>query len=112
MTPRISELLTWGAIGARTVESPLHRQMASALSAPVGFKNATNGSVSTAIDGILLESHLVEGRQDLRDGRKGLRYGQSVTDACIGWDATASALERLAESVEHRRRAHAAVREV
>jgi len=52
MTPRISELLTWGAIGARTVESPLHRQMASALSAPVGFKNATNGSVSTAIDAI------------------------------------------------------------
>ncbi len=67
---------------------------------------------SSAIAGTLLESHLVEGRQDLRDGRKGLRYGQSVTEACIGWDATASALERLPESVKHRRRAHAAVREV
>ena len=207
VTPQYyAELLTWGAIGARTVESPLHRQMASALSAPVGFKNATNGSVSTAIDaihvaaqphrfptislegkamvitttgnpdchlvlrgshegpnydaasvgraaealtaaglparvivdcshgnsgkdylrqpavaadvagqvaagssrisGVLLESHLVEGRQDIRDGRKGLRYGQSVTDACIGWEATVAVLERLAASVELRRRAH------
>src|SRR3972149_6274217 len=55
VTPQYyAELLTWGAIGARTVESPLHRQMASALSAPVGFKNATNGSVQTAVDAILV----------------------------------------------------------
>ncbi len=206
VTPQYyAELLTWGAVGARTVESPLHRQMASALSAPVGFKNATNGSVSTAIDaihvaaqshrfptislegkatvittsgnpdchlvlrgsqegpnhdsrsvgqaaealtraglparivvdcshgnsgkdysrqpavagdvadqvasgsswicGALLESHLVEGRQDIRDGRNGLRYGQSVTDGCIGWETTVSVLGRLAASVELRRRA-------
>ena len=193
-----AELLAWGAIGARTVESPLHRQMASALSAPLGFKNATNGSVQVAIDaihvaaqahrfpsismdgraivvtttgnpdthlvlrgassgpnydeasvsraaaalaesglparllvdcshgnsskdyrrqpevaadiarqvasgsvaiaGILLESHLVEGRQDIADGREGLRYGQSVTDGCIGWDETVAVLQELAQA--------------
>lgn len=198
-----AELLSWGAIGARTVESPLHRQMASALSAPLGFKNATNGSVqvaidaihvaaqphrfpsismdgraivvtttgnpdthlvlrgassgpnydeasvaraatalreaglpprllidcshgnsskdyrrqpevaadiarqiaagSTAIAGVLLESHLVEGRQDIVNGRAGLRYGQSVTDACIGWDSTVQVLDALAHAVRARR---------
>src|SRR5262245_26156201 len=48
-----AELLAWGAIGARTTESPLHRQMASALSAPLGFKNPTSGKVQTAIDAII-----------------------------------------------------------
>ncbi|MBC7916485.1 MAG: 3-deoxy-7-phosphoheptulonate synthase, partial [Rhodoferax sp.] len=200
-----AELLSWGAIGARTVESPLHRQMASALSAPVGFKNATNGSVSTAIDaihvaaqahkfptislegravvitttgnpdghlvlrgasqgpnydavsvqaaasallagglptrlvidcshgnsskdparqplvaadiaeqlangsqaicGVMLESHLEAGRQDIVDGRHGLRYGQSVTDACIGWDSTVDVLKTLAGGIAQRRKA-------
>src|SRR5205823_4776192 len=54
VTPQYyAELLTWGAIGARTTESPLHRQMASALSAPVGFKNPMNGNVAVAVDAIL-----------------------------------------------------------
>lgn len=205
VTPQYyAELLTWGAIGARTVESPLHRQMASALSAPVGFKNATHGSVSAAIDaihvaaqahrfptislegkatvitttgnpdghlvlrgasdgpnydaasvrvaalalqaadlparlvidcshgnsnkdharqsivaadiaqqlasgsdricGVMLESHLIEGRQDIVNGRSGLRYGQSVTDACIGWETTVGVLQDLAGAVQIRRR--------
>lgn len=205
VTPQYyAELLTWGAIGARTVESPLHRQMASALSAPVGFKNATHGSVSAAIDaihvaaqahrfptislegkatvitttgnpdghlvlrgasdgpnydaasvrvaalalqaadlparlvidcshgnsnkdharqsivaadiaqqlasgsericGVMLESHLIEGRQDIVNGRSGLRYGQSVTDACIGWETTVGVLQDLAGAVKTRRR--------
>ncbi|MFZ4478334.1 MAG: 3-deoxy-7-phosphoheptulonate synthase [Rhodoferax sp.] len=200
VTPQYyAELLSWGAIGARTVESPLHRQMASALSAPVGFKNPTHGSLSAAIDaihvaaqahrfptislqgkatvitttgnpdghlvlrgssegpnydadsvriaslaleaaglpmllvidcshgnsskdharqsivaadiaqqlaggssgicGVMLESHLTEGRQDIVNGRAGLRYGQSVTDACLGWDATADVLQLLAGAV-------------
>ncbi len=204
VTPQYyAELLSWGAIGARTVESPLHRQMASALSAPVGFKNATNGCVAAAIDaihvaaqphrfptislegraivitttgnpdghlvlrgasdgpnhdaasvshaaaaltasglparllidcshgnsskdysrqpavaadiarqiaggsssicGLMLESHLVEGRQDIVNGRQGLLYGQSVTDACIGWEATVTVLEQLADAVRQRR---------
>jgi 3-deoxy-7-phosphoheptulonate synthase len=205
VTPQYyAELLTWGAIGARTVESPLHRQMASALSAPVGFKNATDGSVQTAVDailvaaqvhtfpsvsfegramivestgnpnghlilrgsdqgpnydadsvgraaetltraglpprlivdcshgnsgkdyrkqpevaadvagqvaggsvavcGVMLESHLVEGNQAIAGGRKGLRYGQSVTDACIGWGQTTGVIERLADAVRLRRK--------
>ena len=204
VTPQYyAELLSWGAIGARTVESPLHRQMASALSAPLGFKNATSGSVDVAIDaihvaaqahcfpsisldgqamvvttsgnpdahlvlrgahdgpnydaasvaraagalsqaslpprllvdcshgnsakdyrrqpevaaslarqiaggsflvsGVLLESHLVEGRQDIRSGRDGLLYGQSVTDGCIGWDSTEAVMEKLAAAVRSRK---------
>lgn len=203
VTPQYyAELLAWGAIGARTTESPLHRQMASALSAPVGFKNPTSGSIQTAVDavlaaaqphrfpsisidgraivvtttgnpdchvvlrgsregpnhdapsvreanmaltnaglsprlmidcshgnsgndhrrqpgvaaevaaqiaagshgicGIMLESHLVEGRQDIKNGRQGLRYGQSVTDACMGWDVTLSVLQNLASAVRQR----------
>ncbi|HKS35679.1 MAG TPA: 3-deoxy-7-phosphoheptulonate synthase [Verrucomicrobiae bacterium] len=204
VTPQYyAELLTWGAIGARTVESPLHRQMASALSAPVGFKNPTNGQAQVAVDailsaaqphkfpsiamdgraivitttgnphghlvlrgagdqpnydaasvqaavsmltqaglpqrlmvdcshansgkdhrrqtvvaaeiasqissgsraicGVMLESHLVEGRQDIVNGREGLCYGQSVTDACIGWETTVDVLGRLAHAVVQRR---------
>jgi 3-deoxy-7-phosphoheptulonate synthase len=204
VTPQYyAELLAWGAIGARTTESPLHRQMASALSAPVGFKNPTSGSIQPALDAIaaaaqphkfpsisldgraivvtttgnphchlvlrggrespnfdernvdaavaalqsaglpprlmvdcshgnsggdhrrqplvaadvgaqiasgsrgicavMLESHLVEGRQDIRDGRGGLRYGQSVTDACIGWEATTQVLAKLADAARRRR---------
>ena len=204
VTPQYyAELLTWGAIGARTVESPLHRQMASALSAPVGFKNATDGSVQTAVDailvaaqphtfpsisldgnaivvastgnphghlilrgsdsgpnydaasvqgaaqalaqaglsprlivdcshgnsgkdyrrqpevaacvaeqiaggssaicGVMLESNLVEGKQAIGDDPRKLRYGQSVTDACIGWDQTAAVLDQLAQAVRQRR---------
>ncbi|EGU39525.1 phospho-2-dehydro-3-deoxyheptonate aldolase [Vibrio ichthyoenteri ATCC 700023] len=48
----ISDLITWGAIGARTTESQIHREMASALSCPVGFKNGTNGNIKIAIDAI------------------------------------------------------------
>ena len=47
----IADTVTWGAIGARTPESQVHRQLASGLSMPVGFKNATDGDVQTAIDG-------------------------------------------------------------
>ena len=205
ITPQYyAELLSWGAIGARTVESPLHRQMASALSAPLGFKNTTEGGVNVAIDaihvagqshrfpsislqgqaivvtttgnpdahlvlrggaggpnydaasvakaaaalaaaglparllvdcshgnsakdwrrqpevaadlarqvaagsrsiaGVLLESHLVEGRQDIVKGRYGLVYGQSVTDGCIGWDSTVAVIGELAAAVSTSRR--------
>ncbi len=200
VTPQFyAELLSWGAIGARTTESPLHRQMASALSAPVGFKNATSGSVKVAVDaivaaaqshkfpsisldgnaivvtttgnphchlvlrggdsgpnyaqdsvasasaalaaagvcprvmidcshgnsggdhrrqpavirdvaaqvaagsrsvcGVMIESNLVEGRQPIEGGADGLRYGQSVTDACLGWESTLEVLAVLADAV-------------
>jgi 3-deoxy-7-phosphoheptulonate synthase len=48
----IADLVTWGAIGARTVESQVHRQLASGLSMPVGFKNGTRGNIDIALDAI------------------------------------------------------------
>jgi 3-deoxy-7-phosphoheptulonate synthase len=57
---------------------------------------------SKAIVGVMLESFLVEGRQDLRPGEQ-LTYGQSITDPCMDWEDTVSALERFASAVEARR---------
>jgi 3-deoxy-7-phosphoheptulonate synthase len=48
----LADLMSWGAIGARTTESQLHRELASGVSFPVGFKNGTDGNVKVAIDGI------------------------------------------------------------
>ncbi|MGI9345719.1 MAG: 3-deoxy-7-phosphoheptulonate synthase [Gammaproteobacteria bacterium] len=54
ITPQyIAELVSWGCIGARTVESQVHRQMASGLSCPIGFKNTTKGSIQEAVDAIV-----------------------------------------------------------
>jgi 3-deoxy-7-phosphoheptulonate synthase len=202
MTPQyIADLISWGAIGARTTESQLHREMASGLSCPVGFKNGTDGNLRIAVDaigaanhphhfltltkaghsaifstsgnedchlilrggietnydedsvrrastaldhakalpavmidfshansrkradeqlevckdvcsqvasgdehiiGVMIESHLVGGRQDIVPGGP-LEYGQSITDACIGWEETVRLLEQLAEAVAARR---------
>ncbi|MCA9509571.1 MAG: 3-deoxy-7-phosphoheptulonate synthase [Myxococcales bacterium] len=52
-----ADLVAWGAIGARTSESQVHRELASGLSMPVGFKNGTDGGVQLAIDGILSAAH-------------------------------------------------------
>ena len=201
-TPQyFADLVAWGAIGARTTESQVHRELASGLSCPVGFKNGTDGNVRIALDavrsasqphhflavtkdgrsgiasttgnddchiilrggrttnydaasveaacadavkagirpvvmidashansskkpedqplvladigaqvaagdhriiGVMIESNLVAGRQDLVPGQP-LTYGQSITDGCIGWDTTVTALERLADAVEARR---------
>jgi len=197
----ISELVSWGAIGARTTESQSHRQLASGLSCPVGFKNGTDGSVKIAADaiqaaaaphafmgmtkmgqaaifetrgnqdchlilrggkqpnygpvdvdaackllldaglrpqvmvdlshansskqyqrqidvgasvaaqiaagedricGVMVESHLHEGRQDIVTGTE-LRYGISVTDACISMEQTVPLLNALASAVRQRR---------
>jgi 3-deoxy-7-phosphoheptulonate synthase len=198
----IGDLVSWGAIGARTTESQVHRELASGLSAPVGFKNGTDGNVKIAVDallaarqkhhflsvhksgqvaivetrgnddchiilrggknpnydapsvqaacgelaraglperlmvdcshanaakdyrrqaevaadigrqiaggerrivGVMVESHLVEGRQELEPG-KALTFGQSITDACLGWDDSVKLLEGLAEAVAARRK--------
>ena len=202
ITPQyIADAVCWGAIGARTTESQIHRQLGSGLSMPVGFKNRTDGNVQVAVDavraaatahafagidpsgtpailhtrgnpdchiilrggsgrpnhdeagvagalelldaaglqrrlmidlshdnsgkdpdrqpavaaevgaqiaagndaiaGVMLESFLVSGRQDLTPGTK-LRYGQSITDGCIGWETTVEVLEGLARSVRDR----------
>src|SRR5437870_6391429 len=204
ITPQfIADLVTWGAIGARTTESQVHRELASALSMPVGFKNGTDGGVQIAIDavraaahphrflgvteqglagivatrgnpdchvilrggatgtnydaisvqktlaalrdagmparlmidashgnsekdykrqplvvkdvaaqlaqgemgitGMMMESFLVDGRQELRDPAT-LVYGQSITDACMGWDTTAPVPQELAAGVRARRK--------
>jgi 3-deoxy-7-phosphoheptulonate synthase len=201
ITPQyIADTVAWGAIGARTVESQVHRQLSSGLSMPIGMKNRPDGSISTAVDaiqaaaaqhvfpgidysgtpailhttgnpdchlvlrggggkpnysaadvqasiellrkaglperlvidcshgnsnkdhkrqpivaediaaqmesgqraisGVMLESFLEPGRQDLGGE---LTYGQSVTDACMGWDTTVSTLERLAAASAKRR---------
>lgn len=203
ITPQyIADAVTWGAIGARTVESQVHRQLASGLSMPIGMKNRPDGSIGTAVDairaagvphvfpgidvsgtpailhtrgnadghlvlrggrggpnydadsvaealallraaglpervvidashdnsgkdhrrqpmvaadvtgqlaagqrgivGIMLESFLLPGRQDL-DPTRELVYGQSVTDACLGWEGTAEVLDGLAAAVRARR---------
>jgi 3-deoxy-7-phosphoheptulonate synthase len=202
ITPQyIADLIAWGAIGARTTESQVHRQLASGLSCPVGFKNGTDGGVKVAVDavraasaphhflsvtkgghsaivstagnedchiilrggsapnydaasvdrvcgelgraglaarlmidfshansqkqyerqldvgrdvaaqiargddrivGAMIESHINPGRQDLLPGQR-LAYGVSITDACIGWDASVSLLRDLAEAVRRRR---------
>ena len=58
ITPQfIADAVTWGAIGARTTESQVHRQLASGLSMPVGFKNGTDGGVQIAIDAIQAAAH-------------------------------------------------------
>jgi 3-deoxy-7-phosphoheptulonate synthase len=197
----IADLVSWGAIGARTTESQVHRELASGLSCAVGFKNGTDGNLKIAIDairtsqhphhflsvtksghsaivstmgnddchvilrggrqpnydaasveaacrdlkaagaaerlmidlshsnsqkdyrrqidvgrnvaeqiasgdrhimGVMIESHLKAGRQDLSNGKK-LAYGQSITDACIGWDESVLLLNELANSVRARR---------
>ena len=197
----IGDLISWGAIGARTTESQVHRELASGLSCPVGFKNGTDGNLKIAVDairaasqphhflsvtkaghsaivgtggnpdchvilrggkepnyssehvrgaaaelaavglpqkvmvdfshansrkdykrqmevatdvasqmaagdnhifGVMVESHLVEGRQDLKPGCQPV-YGQSITDACIGWQDTVAVIEQLSQAVQARR---------
>jgi 3-deoxy-7-phosphoheptulonate synthase len=201
----IGDLIAWGAIGARTTESQVHRELASGLSAPVGFKNGTDGNIKIAIDaiqaasrphhflsvhkngqvaivqtkgnkdchvilrggktpnydaahvtaackeieaaklpcrlmidcshanaskqhdrqievardvaaqlaagtrcifGVMVESHLVAGAQKFSAGKDDpakLEYGQSITDACLGWADSVRVLEGLSQAVQSRR---------
>jgi 3-deoxy-7-phosphoheptulonate synthase len=98
----ISDLVSWGAIGARTTESQSHRQLASGLSCPVGFKNGTDGSVKVAADAVLAaaaphafmgmtklgQSAIFETRGNhdghviLRGGRQPNYAAPAVEDAC------------------------------
>jgi 3-deoxy-7-phosphoheptulonate synthase len=67
------------------------------------------GEGSRKIVGVMVESHLVEGRQELGPG-KPLQFGQSITDACLGWEDSVAMLERLAEAVRVRRKSGAVSR--
>src|SRR5207244_8636850 len=53
----VADIVSWGAIGARTTESQVHRELASGLSCPVGFKNGTDGSLKVAVDAIRTSRH-------------------------------------------------------
>ncbi len=69
-TPQyLSDLVAWGAIGARTTESQVHREMASGLSCPVGFKNGTDGNVKIAVDAVHAASHPHHFLAVTKDGR-------------------------------------------
>src|SRR5690606_16667169 len=65
----ISDLVAWGAIGARTTESQVHREMASGLSCPIGFKNGTDGNVRIAVDAVGAASHPHHFLAVTKDGR-------------------------------------------
>jgi 3-deoxy-7-phosphoheptulonate synthase len=177
----LADLMSWGAIGARTTESQLHRELASGVSFPVGFKNGTDGNVKVAIDGIgsanaphhflgvtklgtvsvthttgnpdchvILrgstggtnydKEHIVsakaqmikanlrpnimvdcshgnsnkdhrnqpinEGKQNVpSEGVAGLKYGVSITDACVDFDSTVEMLQGLSNAIKARRAA-------
>ncbi|MEY8703112.1 3-deoxy-7-phosphoheptulonate synthase [Francisella philomiragia] len=104
ITPQyFAELITWGAIGARTVESQVHRELASGLSASIGFKNATNGDIQVAVDAIKSATYphhflsttksgstaifATKGNQNghiiLRGGASGPNFSKEHVDDCI-----------------------------
>src|SRR5690606_22561089 len=95
LTPRLIVDASHGNSGKDHVRQA---QVAAELAEQI----STDGA---AIAGVMLESNLVAGAQrlDVAVGPAGLAYGQSVTDACMGWDATATALDQLADSVRRRR---------
>jgi 3-deoxy-7-phosphoheptulonate synthase len=100
----LADAVSWGAIGARTPESQVHRQLASGLSMPIGFKNASDGDVQAAVDGCVTAAapHVffgidAEGRAAivstsgnpdchivLRGGRRGPNFGAAAVTAALG----------------------------
>ena len=101
----IGDLISWGAIGARTTESQVHRELASGLSAPIGFKNGTDGNVKIAVDAILaarqrhhfLSVHkngqvAIVATRGNEDCHVILRGGKSPNYAAANVDASAKAL--------------------
>src|SRR5437867_1930758 len=114
----ISDLVSWGAIGARTTESQVHRELASRIMIDTSHGNSSEDSRrqplvartvaeqvaagEAAVLGVMMESFLVEGRQELRPGVSP-RYGQSITDACLSWEMTVPVLHELAQAVRARR---------
>ncbi|MFZ0631273.1 MAG: 3-deoxy-7-phosphoheptulonate synthase [Acidobacteriaceae bacterium] len=79
----VAELVSWGAIGARTTESQVHRQLASGLSCPVGFKNGTSGNVQIAIEAILSASHEHTFLGQSRYGQSAILFTGGNTDCHI-----------------------------
>ena len=83
-TPQyIADLVAWGAIGARTTESQIHREMASGLSCPVGFKNGTNGDVKIAVEAALAASHPHAFLAVTKEGRAAIAHTTGNRDAHV-----------------------------
>ncbi|MBB6120745.1 3-deoxy-7-phosphoheptulonate synthase [Nocardiopsis algeriensis] len=122
ITPQyIADVVSWGAIGARTTESQVHRQLSSGLSTPVGFKNGTDGDVQVAVDavGAAAASHtffgvdptgagsvvVTEGNPDchviLRGGRSGPNYGAEPVNAALDTIEKAGLPRRLMIDASH-----------
>lgn len=122
ITPQFfADLVSWGAIGARTSESQVHRELASGLSMPVGFKNGTDGSIQVAIDAIRSASHphhfvsvnkqgvaaIVETRGNndchviLRGGKSGPNYDVEAVEAAATSLRTAGLPPRLMVDCSH-----------
>jgi 3-deoxy-7-phosphoheptulonate synthase len=81
ITPQyIADLVAWGAIGARTTESQVHRELASGLSCPVGFKNGTDGNVRIAVDAIQAASHPHHFLAVTKQGRSAIATTAGNTD--------------------------------
>mgnify|MGYP001643783122 FL=1 len=117
----IADLVSWGAIGARTTESQIHRQLASGLSCPIGFKNGTNGDVQIAVDAIVsarcAHSFLgatksghaaivtTHGNKDchliLRGGNKGPNYDAAHVKAAVATLAAAHVPQNVMVDCSH-----------
>lgn len=83
-TPQyLADLVSWGAIGARTTESQVHREMASGLSCPVGFKNGTDGNVRIAIDAVKAASHPHHFLAVMKDGRSAIASTSGNADCHV-----------------------------
>ncbi len=107
-TPQyLADLVSWAAIGARTTESQIHRELASGLSCPVGFKNGTDGNVRIALDAVLSASQPHHFMAVTKDGRSAiagttgnpdchiiLRGGKEPNYDAASVDATSSAAEK------------------
>jgi 3-deoxy-7-phosphoheptulonate synthase len=122
ITPQyISDTVSWGAIGARTTESQIHRQLASGLSMPVGFKNRTDGNIGVAVDAVRAASvphafagiamsgtpaiHHTSGNRDchiiLRGGRDAPNYASAPVDGALAKLRAAGLPERVVVDASH-----------
>jgi 3-deoxy-7-phosphoheptulonate synthase len=117
----ISDAVSWGAIGARTTESQIHRQLGSGLSMPVGFKNRTDGNVQVAVDAVRAAAvphafagidlsgtpaiHYTRGNRDchiiLRGGREAPNYGAEDVGEALALLRGAGLPERVVIDVSH-----------
>ena len=79
----VADLISWGAIGARTAESQSHRELASGLSCPIGIKNGTTGALKPAIDGIQAANHPHVFFSNTKDGRVSIYKTSGNSDSHI-----------------------------